>query len=92
MRYYLELYSFSSMSKKYNWLLVKTLRSVDQLRLWNENPRLNPEEIHLTLTDYAEDFTSDKADRDDFFELVNSIVADGFVPYDPIVVWKNEDN
>lgn len=80
------------MSKKYNWLLVKTLRAVDQLRLWNENPRLNPEETHLTLTDYAEDFTSDKADRDDFFELVNSIVTDGFVPYDPIIVWKNEEN
>ncbi len=80
------------MSKNYNWLLVKTLRSVDQLRLWNENPRLNPEETHLTLADYAEDFTRDKADREDFFELVNSITTDGFVPYDPIIVWKNEDN
>lgn len=80
------------MDKTYNWLLMKTSRSVDQLRLWSENPRLNPEETHLTLADYAEDLTNEKADRDDFFELINSIVADGFVPYDPIIVWKNEDN
>lgn len=80
------------MEKEYDWLLKKNLRSVDQLRLWNENPRLNPEETHLTLADYAEDFTNDKADRDDFFELVNSIAIDGFVPYDPIIVWQNKDN
>lgn len=80
------------MSEKYNWLLVKTPRSVDQLRLWNENPRLNPDETHYTLSDYAEDLTNEKADRDDFFELINSIVTDGFVPYDPIIVWKNEEN
>jgi len=80
------------MAEKYDWLLQKTPRSVDQLRLWNENPRLNPEESHLTLADYAEDLTSEKADRDDFFDLVNSIVADGFVPCDPVVVWKNEEN
>ncbi len=80
------------MEDKYKWLLTKTRRSVDQLRLWSENPRLNPEETHLTLADYAEDLTYEKADRESFFDLVNSIVADGFVPYDPIIVWQNEDN
>lgn len=80
------------MSKNYNWLNKRTPRSVDQLRLWPENPRLNPEENHLTLSDFAEDLTAEKADRDDFYDLINSIVEVGFVPADPVVVWKNEEN
>ena len=31
---------------KYAWLEKRTPRSVDQLRLWEQNPRLNPEETH----------------------------------------------
>jgi hypothetical protein len=80
------------MNEKYEWLNKKTPRAVDQIRLWSENPRLNPEENHLTLSDFAEDLTAEKADRDDFYALVNSIVEDGFVPADPIVVWQNEAN
>ena len=80
------------MNEKYEWLNKKTPRSVDQIRLWSENPRLNPEENHLTLSDFAEDLTIEKADRDDFYALVNSIVEDGFVPADPVVVWQNEEN
>ena len=80
------------MNKNYNWLIQKTSRSVDQLKLWPENPRLNPEETHLTLKEYAEDLTSDNAEKNDFFALVNSIVADGSVPADSVVVWKNEIN
>ncbi|PZD76555.1 ParB N-terminal domain-containing protein [Mesonia sp. K7] len=80
------------MTKNYDWLIKKTPRSVDQLKLWPENPRLNPEETHLTLKEYAEDLTFDNAEKNDFFALVNSIVADGFVPADPVVVWKNEKN
>ena len=80
------------MVKNYDWLVKKTPRSVDQLRLWPENPRLNPDEIHLTLSDFAEDLTSEDADKKDFFELITSIVNDGFIPADPIVVWKNNEN
>lgn len=80
------------MIEKYDWLNKKTPRAVDQIRLWSENPRLNPEENHLTLSDFAEDLTAETADRNDFYALVNSIVEDGFVPADPIVVWKNEEN
>lgn len=80
------------MNKNYEWLIKKTPRSVDQLKLWPENPRLNPEETHLTLKEYAEDLTTDRAEKNDFFALVNSIVADGFVPADPVVVWQNEQN
>lgn len=87
----LNLYNDDIM-KKYDWLDKKRYRSVDQLRLWAENPRLNPEESHLTLTDFAEDLTYDAADRNEFYNLVNAIVADGFVPYDPVIVWKNNEN
>lgn len=80
------------MSKNYDWLIKKTPRSVDQLRLWPENPRLNPEEPHLTLKDFAEDITDDNADKQDFYALIKSIIEDGFVPADPIVVWKNDEN
>lgn len=80
------------MNKNYDWLVKKTPRSVDQLKLWPENPRLNPEETHLTLKEYAEDLTYDNAEKNDFFALVNSLVADGFVPADPVVVWQNEKN
>lgn len=80
------------MSEKFDWLVTKTPRSVDQLRLWPENPRLNPEETHLTLKDFAEDFTYETADKKDFYELITSISEDGFIPADPVVVWKNEEN
>ncbi|WP_018675691.1 ParB/Srx family N-terminal domain-containing protein [Riemerella columbina] len=46
----------------------------------------------MTLRDFAEDLTEDPADRKDFFELVKSIVKTDFVPADPVVVWKDEEN
>lgn len=77
---------------KYEWLNRKTPRSVDQLKLWPENPRLNPEEKHIQLSDFAEDLTIEDADKKQFFKLLKSIVEDGFIPADPIVVWKSEEN
>ena len=73
----------------FEWLEKKTPRSVDQLRLWPEKPRLNPEENHIYLSDYAEDFYEETTD---FLDLIKSIAEDGFIPADPIVVWKNEEN
>ncbi len=80
------------MNNNYDWLIKKTPRSVDNLKLWAENPRLNPEENHITIRDFAESLTEEEADKNDFYALINSFVADGFVPADPIVVWKNEEN
>jgi hypothetical protein len=77
---------------KYDWLNKKTPRSIDQLRLWPENPRLNPEETHLTLSDFVEDFISTPSDQAHFLDLIKSIANDGFIPADPIVVWKNDRN
>lgn len=76
----------------YDWLSKRTPRSVDELRPWPENPRLNPEETHVTTSDYVEDIIFEKADRDSFCNLVKSIAERGFIPADPIVVWQNPDN
>lgn len=76
----------------YDWLSKRTPRSVDELRPWPENPRLNPEETHVTTSDYVEDIISEKADRENFCDLVKSIADRGFIPADPIVVWQNPDN
>lgn len=78
--------------KNYEWLEKRSLRSVDQLRLWPENPRLDPEENHVHLSDYASDLISDKSEKESFLNLVDSISSDGFIPADPLVVWKNDEN
>ncbi len=78
------------MNKK--WLINKTPRSVDQLKLWAKNPRLNPENECIRLSDFAEDFTNEAPDKKEFLKLVKSITEDGFIPADPIVVWQNEHN
>lgn len=79
------------MTKKYDWLEKKTPRSIEQLRLWNENPRLNPEEKHITMADFTEDFISDENEKKHFFNLLKSI-AEEYVPADPVIVWKDEES
>lgn len=49
--------------KKYEWLEKKHLRSVDSLRLWSENPRLNPDGKYVKLLDYVEDLLSDNSEK-----------------------------
>lgn len=80
------------MTNKYDWLLKKNLRSVDKLRLWAYNPRLDPEETYLTIRDFAEEITRTESDKTSFFSLVKSIANLGYIPGDPIVVWQNEEN
>lgn len=77
---------------KYDWLEKKLLRSVDQLRLWSDNPRLDPEERHNNLNDYVTDLISDNAEKESFLKLIDSISQNGLIPADPIVVWKNSEN
>ena len=76
---------------KYDWLNKKYQRSIDQLRPWNENPRLNPDEKRVTIADFIEDLIFDEADKKSFLELLKSIAVE-FVPADPIVVWQDTEN
>ena len=71
----------------YSWLDQKVLKSINQINLWPENPRLNPEENHLSISDFAEDLIVENADKEAFIELVKSIATKGFIPFDPVVVW-----
>ncbi len=77
---------------KYAWLEKRTPRSVDQLRLWEQNPRLNPEETHSRLSDFVADLISENSDKEAFLKLMDSIVANGFVAAEPVVVWQDQTN
>lgn len=37
-----------------DWFNKRYLRSIDNIRLRNENSRLNPDEKHITLVDFVE--------------------------------------
>lgn len=80
------------MSEDYNWLLKRQKRSVLNLRLWPQNPRLNPNEEYQGVRDFAEEMLTEKSDRLEFYELAEEIVSRGFLPFDPIVVWQNPEN
>jgi ParB-like chromosome segregation protein Spo0J len=80
------------MNNGYEWLSKKNLRSVDNLRLWGQNPRLDPDNSYNTVRDFAEEMTATNADRLSFIELAQSIVSIGFIPADPVVVWQNSEN
>lgn len=75
-----------------DWFNKRYLRSIENIRLWSENPRLNPDEKHVTLADFVEDITEDENDRRSFLDLVKSIALNGFIPAEPIVVWQDPAN
>ena len=76
----------------YSWFNKRRQRSIDQLRPWSNNPRLNPEESHVNLRDYIEDIIEEAGDKGSFMDLIRSIATNGFIPADPIVVWKDGKN
>lgn len=76
----------------YGWFNKRYLRTIDQLRPWSGNPRLNPEEQHVNLRDYIEDVIQEDGDKKSFLDLIRSIAINGFIPADPIVVWKDDKN
>ena len=73
----------------YSWFNRRYQRSIDHLRPWSGNPRLNPEEQHVNLRDFVEDIIQEDGDKANFIDLVRSIATNGFIPADPIVVWKD---
>lgn len=76
----------------YSWFGKRYQRSIDQLRPWNRNPRLNPDVQYVNTSDYVEDLIADNGDKTSFMELIRSIATNGFIPADPIVVWQDEKN
>lgn len=66
---------------------------------------MNPAHIHspcidaenklcrgFSMRDYIEELLSDKSEKDSFIQLIISIADKGFIPADPIVVWKNPED
>lgn len=76
----------------YSWFNKRFQRSIEQLKPWVKNPRLNPDEQHVSLQDYIEDIIQEEGDKKNFMDLIHSIATNGFIPADPIVVWKENDN
>ncbi|WP_394391011.1 ParB N-terminal domain-containing protein [Shewanella woodyi] len=74
------------------WWEKRALRSIDQLKLWQDNPRLDPAESHITLADFTEELISIPSDKQSFMELISSIADKGYLSFDPIVVWKDEQD
>ncbi|WP_252145369.1 ParB/Srx family N-terminal domain-containing protein [Yokenella regensburgei] len=75
-----------------NWWESRVLRSVDNLKLWHENPRLDPSNKLSHLRDFVDELISDPSDEQNFITLMKSIVTQGFRSFDPVVVWKNEND
>ena len=46
----------------------------------------------MNIRDYIEDIIQEDGDKKSFMDLVRSIAINGFIPADPIVVWKDEKN
>lgn len=86
-------YGLNEMKKDKNkWYENRVLRSVDNLKLWQNNPRFDPSNKLITVRDYVEELISDKNDEQSFLDLLSSISDRGFLSFDPIVVWQDENN
>lgn len=72
------------------WWENRVLRSVDNLKLWHENPRFDPSNRLVSVRDYVEELLSDPSDEQNFISLLKSIATRGFMPFDPVVVWQDQ--
>jgi hypothetical protein len=79
-------------SNNKKWWENRVIRSVDNLKLWSDNPRLDPSSKLVKIRDFVEELISDSTDETNFLNLLKSIANRGFMSFDPIVVWKNEDD
>ncbi|KPM76731.1 hypothetical protein AOG26_13780 [Pseudoalteromonas sp. UCD-33C] len=76
---------------KKKWWENRVLRSVDNLKLWHDNPRLDPANKLVTVRDYVEELIADPIDEQNFMTLVKSIATRGFLSFDPVVVWQSKE-
>lgn len=74
------------------WINKRSLRSVNNLHLWKENPRLDPSETYLSVKDFVNGMFHNQNGKQDFLNLAKSIVEKGFLSFDPIVVWQEKKN
>lgn len=69
------------------------LLSARRLKLWDGNPRLDPSQTYRLTHSFAEGICKAAGgDKEGFLKLVESIAQHGFIPFDPIIVWRDSDN
>ena len=73
------------------WWERRVLRSVEQLKLWANNPRLDASGNLGTVREFVEELIGDPIDKQDFITLIKDIGTRGFIPLDPIVVWQDKE-
>lgn len=74
------------------WINKRSLRSVSNLHLWKDNPRLDPADTYISVKDFVNGMFYNQNGKVDFMNLAKSIVDKGFLSFDPIVVWKGDKN
>jgi ParB-like chromosome segregation protein Spo0J len=74
-------------AKEY-WYDKRITLTVDNLRLWTDNPRFDEPDLETTR-DFARAIAGNQIDKRSFFELIKSIVQKGFINIEPIVVFKD---
>lgn len=77
---------------KEKWWDKRVIRSVDNLKLWDGNPRFDMDGKLSNLRDYVEELISDTNDEQNFISLLKSIADRGFISLDPIVVWQDQES
>jgi hypothetical protein len=73
------------------WYEKHEYKSVDDLQLWDTNPRFNPSRKLETLRDCVEELIKDDNAKKKFITLITSIAKDGFKGLDPIIIWQNNE-
>lgn len=74
------------------WWEKRVLRAVDNLKLWDENPRFDVASKLVTVRDYVEELISDTNDEQNFLSLLRSIASRGFMTFDPVIVWQDKQS
>lgn len=72
------------------WINKRSLRSVNNLHLWKDNPRLDPSEVYSSVKDFVNGMFYNQNGKQDFLSLAKSIVEKGFLSFDPVVVWQGK--
>lgn len=82
------------MSNDKNWWEKRSLRSVDYLKLWNENPRFDSTDgqVRIKVADFADEILAEATEKKHFMDLVKSIVSNGFRTFEPVVVWQDKSD
>ena len=73
------------------WYEKHEYKSVDDLQLWDTNPRFNPSRKLENLRDCVEELIKDNNGKEKFINLITSIAQNKFIGLDPIIIWQNNE-